>query len=187
MIRELPAWAFSLLLLVGCERSDPAQFGCLADSDCRSPRTCVRGACTDPAPLSAQGTDASVATPGVQLKFCNNIVAPSGEVVSLTLVFESAPGRPRLTATNDGRCVPPSPNACLNIPPGRLVPFSAWQGTTQVGTGALEDVAAGEQYLLSAELESSAGEVGLYVARLEPAISCSAVGRFSGRKDGGAP
>jgi len=130
------------------------------------------------------GGTADAPAPGAVVKFCNNIKPPGGENHPLTIVFDTAPGKPRLTADSGGACSPPVPQPCLAIPTGPTVPFTLLDATGMVGSGAITDVAPGDQWLLRVEADAN-GQGAVYGDTLQASLSCAAVGSFTGSPDGG--
>jgi hypothetical protein len=87
------------------------------------------------------------------VKFCNPLSLQNNEPLDLTL--EVGSDKPVIITAGSGTCVPAAKAACLKIPVGKNVPVVLKMGTEKLAQAIVDDIVAGEEWLILADLDDT--------------------------------
>jgi hypothetical protein len=85
------------------------------------------------------------------MKFCNPLSLQNNQPLDLTL--EVGSDKPVIITAGSGTCVPKVKDACLKIPVGKNVPVVLKMGTDKLAQAIVDDIVAGEEWLILADLD----------------------------------
>jgi hypothetical protein len=85
------------------------------------------------------------------VKFCNPLSLQNNQPLDLTL--EVGSDKPVTVTAGSGTCVPKVKDACLKIPVGRNVPVVLRMGTDKLAQAIVDNIVAGEEWLIMADLD----------------------------------
>jgi hypothetical protein len=87
------------------------------------------------------------------VKFCNPLSLANMQPLDLTL--EVGSDKPVIITASSGTCVPKVKDACLRIPVGKNVPVVLKMGTDKLAQAIVDDIVAGEEWLILADLDDA--------------------------------
>jgi hypothetical protein len=87
------------------------------------------------------------------VKFCNPLSLQNNQPLDLTL--EVGSDKPVTVVAASGTCVPKVKDACLKIPVGKNVPVILKMGTDRLAQAIVDNIGAGEEWLILADLDDA--------------------------------